>query len=196
MFFKKQNKEHTHCAPESSAAVSLLEREKAHEGECEMWLSASARFNSIHVQAAPGLWSTRRLFDDHEQQAASLPLSSPLPSLPPPSLIPLLPFLPSSLPLSLYLSQLLSLPPFVPQALTSEVGVPLYQKLLREIHGNHHLESNPPTTTTTSTIHPSIHPPSPPLNENNHCLLIIDSRKQRFVFALWVTRLRGREGRL
>lgn len=79
-----------------------------------------------------------------------------------------LPPLPSPCPrLSLRLSQLLPPPPPLPRALTSEVGVPLCQKLLREIHGNHHLESRAPPT-----------PPHPPtLKENNRRLLIVDSHK-------------------
>lgn len=91
-----------------------------------------------------------------------LPLHPPL--LPSPLLPPSFSFpLPSALPLSTPPP-----PPPRPGALTSEVGAPLYQKLLKEIHGNHHLESGCPP-----------HPPQPPptLNENNHHLLIVDSHK-------------------
>ena len=93
--------------------------------------------------------------------------------LPSPPLHPLPPLFPPSFPFALVSSPFPSTPsstPPNPQALTSEVGVPLYQKLLREIHGNHHLESHAPPT------HP-LPPPPPPLNENNHYLLIVDSHK-------------------
>lgn len=77
MHIVKQRRKYSLCSRVSSSAVSLLNalrRTNMKEKMC-FQLLLPPRLTLLHL--CTGLWSTRRLFDDHEQQADSPPLPSP-----------------------------------------------------------------------------------------------------------------------